>query len=217
MTAPDVSPGRIGAIILAGGRSARFGRDKLAEPMEGRPLLEWAIDAVRSIDPKIDVVVVAAPGATKVVPAGIRLAHDAMAYEGPLAGMAEGLRSFADDIDHVVVVGGDMPDLVPAVLRRLVEALRDDPALDLAILQEGDAARPLPAAVRRVRGLSTAESLLGDGERRMRALAEVLRTTVIPESAWRTLDPSGATLHDIDTPDDLPTVAADVSSGTGDP
>ncbi|MGH2474787.1 MAG: NTP transferase domain-containing protein, partial [Candidatus Limnocylindrales bacterium] len=35
----DAAP-RIGAIVLAGGRSSRFGRDKLAEPMDGRPLLD---------------------------------------------------------------------------------------------------------------------------------------------------------------------------------
>ena len=37
----------VAAIVLAGGRSSRFGRDKLAEPVDGRPLLDHAIDAVR--------------------------------------------------------------------------------------------------------------------------------------------------------------------------
>ena len=37
---------RIGAIVLAGGRSSRFGRDKLAESIDGRPLLDRAVEAV---------------------------------------------------------------------------------------------------------------------------------------------------------------------------
>ena len=34
MTEPTVT-----GLVLAGGRSSRFGRDKLAEPIDGRPLL----------------------------------------------------------------------------------------------------------------------------------------------------------------------------------
>ena len=52
----------ISVIVLAGGRSRRFGRDKLAEPVDGRPLLHHAIDAVRPI--ATEIIVVAAPGAS---------------------------------------------------------------------------------------------------------------------------------------------------------
>ena len=44
MTEPTVT-----GLVLAGGRSSRFGRDKLAEPIDGRPLLWHAIDAVRPL------------------------------------------------------------------------------------------------------------------------------------------------------------------------
>ena len=64
MTTPRVS-----AVVLAGGRSVRFGRDKLAEPIDGRPLLHHAIDAVRPVAPEI--IVVAARGAPPVVPDGV--------------------------------------------------------------------------------------------------------------------------------------------------
>ena len=59
---------RIGAIVLAGGRSSRFGRDKLAEIVDGRPLLDHAIDAVRAV--ATDIVVVVAPGANLARAAG---------------------------------------------------------------------------------------------------------------------------------------------------
>ena len=50
------------AIIVAAGRSTRMGGlDKLAEPIGGRPLLAWTIDAIAAA-PEVDhVVVVAAP------------------------------------------------------------------------------------------------------------------------------------------------------------
>jgi molybdenum cofactor guanylyltransferase len=202
MTAP--SSGRLGAIVLAGGRSARFGRDKLAEPIDGRPLLSHAIDAVRAVDPGLDLVVVGAPGASPSVPPEVGLVHDARAFEGPLAGLATGFGALVPDVDRVIVVGGDMPGLVPAVLRLLASTLADDPAIDLVLLAGDDRTRPLPSAIRRSSGAGATEILLAAGERRLRALTEVLTTAVIPAPAWRSLDPSGATLDDVDTPADLP-------------
>jgi 2-C-methyl-D-erythritol 4-phosphate cytidylyltransferase/2-C-methyl-D-erythritol 2,4-cyclodiphosphate synthase len=39
---------KVAAVLLAAGRSARFGRDKLALPLRGRPVWRWAFDAFRS-------------------------------------------------------------------------------------------------------------------------------------------------------------------------
>jgi len=58
-TASGAAPTATG-IVLAGGRSTRFGRDKLAEPIEGRTLLDLATEAVAAV--VADVVVVVAPG-----------------------------------------------------------------------------------------------------------------------------------------------------------
>ena len=190
---------RIGAIVLAGGRSSRFGRDKLAEPIDGRPLLHHAIAAVQAVAD--EVVVVAAPGHEPAVPAGVRVAHDAAAFEGPLAGLAAGLEALGADIDRVVVVGGDMPSLEPAVLASEIAAL--GASVDLALLEVSGEPVPLPMAVRR--GLATAavQGSLAAGERRLRALPGVLRTHVLPERTWRQADPTGASLRDIDTEADL--------------
>jgi molybdopterin-guanine dinucleotide biosynthesis protein A len=84
----------------------------------------------------------------------------------------------------------------------LVEALVDE-AIEAAALDEDGSLRPLPCAVRREAALEVSERLLADGQRRLRLVFETLRTRTIPEVAWRTLDPAGATLRDIDTPEDL--------------
>lgn len=201
----DATTGRMAAIVLAGGRSARFGRDKLAESIDGRPLLERAIEGVRVVRTGIDVVVVLAPNAVVPLPTGVRVAHDDHAFEGPLAGLAAGLRALPDSVDIAIVVGGDMPSLDPAVLARLVDAVADDGDVGLAVLDDGVRARPLPAALRRVAAAPVVEALLTSGERRLRALGEQLPTVVIPAGTWRVLDPTGATLRDIDTLEDLPT------------
>ena len=190
---------RIGAIVLAGGRSSRFGRDKLSEPIDGRPLLHHAIAAVRALTE--EVVVVVAPGQDPPLPAGVRLIHDAAAFEGPLAGMCEGLEAMDPAIDRVVVVAGDMPSLEPAVLSRLVDSL--GLSIDIALLEVGGEPVPLPMAILRAPALASARALLAAGERRLRALPDALHPTVVAETTWRLHDPHGATLRDIDSPSDL--------------
>jgi molybdopterin-guanine dinucleotide biosynthesis protein A len=190
---------RIGAIVLAGGKSSRFGRDKLAEPLLGRPLLHHAVAAVQAV--ATDVIVVVAPGATIDPPAGARVVHDAQAFEGPLAGLAAGLAALDPAVDRLVVVGGDMPSLEPAVLALLIAAL--GPSTAVAVLELDGRALPLPMALRPAEAMAVAPRLLASGERRLRALPDALATHVIAEATWRLDDPGGATLRDIDTQADL--------------
>ena len=104
-------------------------------------------------------------------------------------------------VDRVIVVAGDMPTLAPAVLARLLAAL--DSPNDAAILEVDGRSVPLPLALRRAAGAEAATRLLADGQRRLGALPDALGAQVIPEAVWRQDDPDGATLRDIDTPDDL--------------
>jgi molybdopterin-guanine dinucleotide biosynthesis protein A len=189
---------RVTGLVLAGGRSSRFGRDKLAERVDGRTLLTNAIDGVTPASTEI--LVVAAPGAALRLPAHATLIHDPVAFEGPLAGVAAGLRAAHESI--VLVVGGDMPTLVGAVVESMLVAL-EEPGIDAVVLDHDGRARPLPVALRREPALAAADRLLGTGERRLRALTEELRVDVIPEQTWRALDPYGMTVRDIDTPADL--------------
>lgn len=191
---------RVGAIVLAGGRSSRFGRDKLAEPLDGWPLLHHAIEAVQEV--ATDVVVVVAPDAERQLPPGVLVAHDERAFEGPLAGLAVGLAALDPQVEGVIVVGGDMPDMIPTVLRRLVDWLWSTDSAAVVLGVEGKVG-PLPMALRAEAARSTANDLLAGGERRLRALPRALVSVVIPAAIWRLDDPTAATLHDIDTLADL--------------
>ena len=193
MTGPAVT-----AIVLAGGRSRRFGRDKLIEAVSGRPLLEHAIEGVGAVAD--ETIVVAAADEARIVPGGVVVVRDSVSFEGPLVGLLTGLRHASHPL--AIVVGGDMPTLVPSVLSGLVNRLLE-PSLDAAILEDGGVGRPLPGALRVAVALSAAERLVEAGERRLRALYEAISTDVIDEPTWRELDPDGRTLRDIDTPGDL--------------
>ena len=192
-----IEPG-VSAIVLAGGRSRRFGRDKLLEPLSGRSLLEHALAAVAPV--AVETIVVAAAEEHRAVPPGVILVHDSSSFEGPLVGLLSGLGRASQPIG--IVVGGDMPSLVPSVLGVLIDRLLD-PRVDAAVLEHNGSGQPLPAAVRVAVALAVAERLVESGERRLGALYEAMATSIVPESTWREHDPDGRTLRDIDTPADL--------------
>lgn len=200
MTAPGVV-----AIVLAGGASTRFGADKLATDLDGRPLLHHAFLAVAEVAGPI--VVVVAPGAPPPsIPPGLAtrvvVARDSETHGGPLAGLAAGLAALDPATNIVLVVGGDMPSLVPAVLRLLVGALVADPTPGAATL-EADPPSALPMAVRRSLAAPAAAALLAEDRRALRGLLTRVASVVVPAHAWRALDPDGRTLRDVDTPTDL--------------
>jgi molybdopterin-guanine dinucleotide biosynthesis protein A len=182
----------VSAIVLAGGRSSRFGADKLAADLGGRSVLERTIEAVGSVAGEVLVI-----GRRGRVP-GVTYVADDRPFEGPLAGLAAGLRRASGTL--VIAVAGDMPSIEPAVLRLLVGRLD---AAAAAVLDEAGVRRPLPIAAKREAALVAAEAALAGGERSLRSLLDRLETASVPEGEWRSVDPSADSLADIDTPADL--------------
>jgi molybdopterin-guanine dinucleotide biosynthesis protein A len=190
---------RVVGVVLAGGRSARFGRDKLAEQIDGRSMLDHAIAAVEQVAGTV--FVVAPPDSVPAMASDARLVHDSHAFDGPLAGLATGLNAMDPTLEHIIAVGGDMPTLVPAVLRRLIDALETHEA---AVLADDAGPRPLPIALRRSAAAPAVKRLLSTGERRLRALLVELDVVIVPSATWGVDDPDGLTLRDVDVPGDLP-------------
>lgn len=187
-------------VVLAGGASRRFGRDKLAADVGGRPLLHHAIERLLDVCPEV-VVVLPPHGEEPSVPAGsVVFARDAAAHEGPLAGVAAGLALVASD--RAVIAGGDMPGLEPAVVRELLRASRETGAV-AAVLSDGGDGRPLPCVVLTHPALDAARRLLAAGRRRLRDLQAEVPTVVLDEATWAALDPEHRTLLDVDEPSDL--------------
>ena len=94
-----------------------------------------------------------------------------------------------------------MPQLSPSVLRKMCRTIESSDA-DAVALLEGAKRRPLPLVVRSgVR--ETVIELLEQGERSLKSLLDAVRVTDLPEAIWRSIDPDGGTLHDVDRPADL--------------
>jgi molybdopterin-guanine dinucleotide biosynthesis protein A len=154
--------------------------------------------------------VVASPGAEPLVPDGVRVVRDRIAFEGPLSGLLAGLMEAR--APTVIVAGGDMPWMVEGVLAMLLAELDAEPVtsvrgdrdrVDAVILESEGRGRPLPMVLRRDPALIATAGLLDAGGRRLRAVADALDGRLIESSRWQVLDPEGLTLHDIDEPADL--------------
>jgi molybdenum cofactor guanylyltransferase len=186
--------------VLAGGRSTRFGDDKLSAPYRGLPLLHHAI--LRLAEICDEVLVVTAPGVEPSLPVGApaRVVHDPTEGEGPLAGAHAGLLAVRTEL--VVLAGGDMPSMHAPVLLELLRVAREAP-VEAVALQDADRFRPLPSVVRAARALDVAHLLLHAGDRRLRHLLQALTIAVVDEPTWTALDPDRRTLFDVDERGDL--------------
>jgi molybdenum cofactor guanylyltransferase len=202
-----VSVPRVTGIVLAGGRSTRFGGDKLAVEVDGRPLLHRAIGAVAEVADEV-VVVVGPEAATPAFPDDVRVpilvARDALAGQGPLAGLAAGLAAASHPL--AILVGGDQPALRPALLRELLRRLTPEaggPPLDVVGMEDDGRLRALPVALRAATTGPAAEAALAAGTRSLVGLFGRLRAGTLRPELWRELDPAGESLRDVDTRDDL--------------
>ena len=195
-------------LVLAGGRSSRFGRNKLAEPLDGKPLLAHAVTAVGSVAREVIVLLPPVgdppPLPRSVGPAKVpvRIVRDPEPFGGPLVALLAGLERTREPF--ALVVAGDMPGLSGAVLAALLRALDASEDVDAAVLAFRGRRQPLPAALRVGAATTAAQRLLGEGERSLHALLRALRTRELVEGEWRSLDPTAATLRDVDVPGDLP-------------
>ncbi|CAN5743294.1 hypothetical protein BH18CHL1_BH18CHL1_08850 [soil metagenome] len=206
----DRATPRASGIVLAGGGARRFGRDKLAEPLDGRPLLHHAVRAVGAACAEV-IVVIARSGDGIALPddlsVPLRVVRDQLDDRGPLAGVAAGLAAASEPL--ALIAGGDMPALSPAVLRLMLSTLgsTDRRASDYGAqgvaLDDHHGAQQLPLAVDRSAAIAATADLLASGERRLSSLLAALSVATIPSVRWRALDPAGASLHDVDRPEDL--------------
>jgi len=187
--------------VLAGGRSQRFGRDKLAEEYGGRPLLHHPVSRLLEVCDRV-IVVLGPEASVPSMPAdaSVAFARDAIEDEGPLRGLAAGLE--VANAAWVVLAGGDMPDLQPPVLLEMLRAGAETGAVAVA-LSDGGRELPLPSVLRGGPASEAVDALLHAGRRSLRELLAAVVTVVIDEPSWTALDPKRRTLIDVDEPADL--------------
>ena len=187
----------IGAVVLAGGRSARMGTDKALIDFCGRRMIDHVVERLGGLT---DRVVVVTKRRDDLGPLRAVVIEDDEPFAGPLPALIAGLRVTGETRN--VVVACDMPFLNPDLLQGLAATLEDD--IDAVVPVTADGAQPLHAAY----GDCAIENLLAAtaaGERSLKGSLERLRVRWFPEEAWKPLDPDGRSFLNVNTPDELQT------------
>ncbi len=200
---PDKNGMRIGAIILAGGRSERMGRPKESLPLRGDTLLGHALSSLAGCaDPLL---VIARDDAQQLppLPVGVTRIHDEHPGIGPLAALVTGLRWLAAHAgfaptDAAFATACDQPFLTADAVRWLTGRLGTH---DLVMPRVGERLQPL-CAIYRLAVLPFAERLLATGTVTPRSLAAADGARVLEEHEVRAFDPSLRFLQNLNTPED---------------
>jgi molybdopterin-guanine dinucleotide biosynthesis protein A len=148
-------------VVLAGGRSVRFGGEKAVALLEGRPLLTWAAERLRSICTAVAVNVRPGTEAEAVANAlGLPVLYDAAGdAQGPLAGVKAGLIwAEAQGARALAVSPCDAPLLPDDLYARLLEGA----AGGAAMAETRDGRQPL-CALWPVTALPAVRGALADG------------------------------------------------------
>ncbi len=190
------------AVVLAGGAGARFGGAKLTHPWPGGVLIDGALAAAFAAPARsVTVVTGADPGVEAAAwafadrigaAARLRIIHCEGHAEGMGATLRAGIASLPPDAAGAFVFLGDMPQISPAILPRLAEALAAGAPAAAPVFQ-GQRGHPVLFSAALLPQLAT---LAGDEGARsiLRALGDRLAPV-------ETDDPG--VLVDIDRPDDL--------------
>jgi molybdopterin-guanine dinucleotide biosynthesis protein A len=182
-----MDPASHDAIVLAGGRSNRFGSDKLAVAVDGVPLLDRVLAATAGAGRRIVV------GDRRRVTTPVLWTREHPTGGGPAAGVVAGLALVT--APWVLLLAGDLPYVRACTVTRLLQAGQDG---DGAVLVDDSGRRQHLCCAVRAEALrasaGTQDDWHGRSVRTLLAGLELIEVAAAQGEA-----------HDVDVPEDLPT------------
>jgi molybdopterin-guanine dinucleotide biosynthesis protein A len=113
---------RIQPVVLVGGKSKRFGRDKLLEPIAGSPMVAVPINTLRkTFGPRVAIVGQCDPHIATLADLVI---NDPYPGLGPVGGLCAALESTSDDI---FICAGDLISIDQATIHAIIQASIENP------------------------------------------------------------------------------------------
>lgn len=115
----------IAGLLLAAGRSSRFGADKLCAKLNGKAVVRWSAQALSPVD---EVYVIIPPGADAITQAlsrlDVRFVVNLGRHEGMASSIRAGIAALSDDVDAVVIALADQPLMSADVTRAVCDRWR---------------------------------------------------------------------------------------------
>jgi molybdopterin-guanine dinucleotide biosynthesis protein A len=191
---------RIGGIVLCGGQSSRMGRPKAWLPFGDELMLQRVVRILSQVVEPI--VVVAAPDQdVPPLPPDVTIARDEERGQGPLQGLAAGLKALVGRCDAAYASSCDVPFLQPAFVQRLIDLLGD---YQICVPCASGYHHPL-AAVYRLEVVDNVERLLAQKRMRPAFLFDEVRTRIVDAAELTDVDADLRSLRNLNTPQEYET------------
>ncbi len=199
----------INCIILAGGKSTRFGHDKVLERIGSTSLLEQVISRVSPISK--DIIIVTAKGRTFAQLANrpkIKVISDIFPEHGSLGGIYTGLVNSLSFYN--LVVAADMPLLNEGLLRYMIKVAN---GYDFTLPRVGDWYEPLHAVYSK-NCITPIKSILERGNKVIVELFDYVKVRFVDAKEIDKFDPQHLSFFNINTKQDMERVLG-IIGGTG--
>jgi molybdopterin-guanine dinucleotide biosynthesis protein A len=185
------------SIILAGGKSLRFGRSKALQAIGGKSLIQWVVDRLATLSTEI--IIATAHG--EAIPCSsavrIRTVVDIYPRKGPLAGIYSGLT--ASSSPRAIVVGCDTPFLSVGLLEYMSQICS---TFDVVVPRVENKVEPL-CAVYSKNCVAPILELLEQNELGIRKLFSMVKVKYVEEDKMNSFDPEHLSFFNINSQDDL--------------
>ena len=189
---------RVGAVVLAAGKSERMGQNKLLLPLNDKTVIESILDALEAAGISEQVVVLGnEPGpvidAIKPKLGKVKIALNLEPEQGMKSSFQTGLIVLLSKVDAAFLVLGDEPIFDPDVLKIMVQTMEDEQckALIVTPIHSGKKGHPLLFSrelFNEILSLKTTETIRDIVHKHMDGLV------MVESPAWTTMD--------LDTPED---------------
>jgi molybdopterin-guanine dinucleotide biosynthesis protein A len=199
----------ISCIILAGGKSKRFGHDKVLEKIGNTSLLEQVISHVDPISK--DIIIVTAKGRTFAQLANhpkVKIINDILPEQGSLGGIYTGL--VKSETFHNLVVAADMPFLNESLLQYMVKVID---GYDFILPRVDKWYEPLHAIYSR-NCIDPIKSILGQGKKVIVELFDYVKVRFIETEEIDRFDPQHKSFFNVNTKEDM-NQAMEIIRGNG--
>jgi molybdopterin-guanine dinucleotide biosynthesis protein A len=188
----------ISCIILAGGKSLRFGHDKLLEKIGNTSLLEKVISLIDPISKDIIIVTAEKRAFTRIVKnTRIKIVNDIFPGQGSLGGIYTGL--VKSDSFYNLVVAADMPFLNESLLRYMIKVAD---GYDFILPRVNELYEPLHAIYSK-NCINPINSILEQGKKVIIELFNYVKVRFIEAEEIDRFDPKHLSFFNINTVEDL--------------
>lgn len=168
------------AVVLAGGKSSRMGKNKALLPLFDKTNIENIVEKCKNVASEV---IVVTNDFSQYQFLNLPLVEDTYKNSGPLAGLEAGLR--AAKYERVVVVACDMPFVQSEIITILVESLA---TYDAVVPRINGELHPLFAAYRQS-CLVPIQACLQENKRRIIAFYDDVKVNYITENDLLSDDP----------------------------